>query len=631
MKSTCHALRLLVMFGWCALLTPGMLTGASAQESASRKAPGAQELLERLKSGHPRLLIDQAGFDELGRRIKTDATLKGWDEAVRREADKLLKAPLPRHELPDGLRLLSTSRTVLHRSYTLALMYRLHGDRRYVDRLWRELDAVAAFPDFNPKHFLDTAEMTHALGIAYDWLFDTWTEAQRATIREAMIRHGLKPGLDVYRSTKGWWPKCTHNWNQVCNGGMTVGALAIADEEPALAGEILEKAIASVPLAMASYAPDGAWNEGPGYWAYATTYNVVMLAALQSALGSDFGLSDAKGFDQTGLFPLYMAGPSDRTFNFEDSGDRIGYADCMLWLAERFQQPACTWFASLGTPSAAGMVWYRRPGKDPAAAGLPLDKYWRGVEVVTMRSHWTDPKALFVGLQSGSNRVNHNHLDLGSFVLDALGQRWAVDLGADNYNMPGYFGAKRYTYYRLRAEGHNTLLVNPDQGPDQDPKADCRIRQFKSEDAKATAIAELTPAYARKAQRVERGVAMLDRRAVLVQDEVEAGQPVSLWWFMHTPAAVTLNDDGRSAVLEQKGVKLAARIVAPAEARFEVRPAEPLPSSPNPKEQRRNNGIRKLTIQLPQVTSLRLAVVFTPLGTPDDGRKTPEVKPLTAW
>jgi hypothetical protein len=44
---------------------------------------------------------------------------------------------------------------------------------------------------------------------------------------------------------------------------MTLGALAIADEQPGLAGEILHAAIASVPLAMRRFAPDGAWGEGP--------------------------------------------------------------------------------------------------------------------------------------------------------------------------------------------------------------------------------------------------------------------------------------------------------------------------------------------------------------------------------
>jgi hypothetical protein len=606
------------------------LLGLLLGRAGAAEVPGPKELIRKVKTGHPRLLIDQAGFAELRQRIETDAVLKEWDKSLRRDADKLLSAPLPQHVLPDGKRLLSTSRSVLGRSYTLALMYRLHGDPRYRDRLWKELQTVAAFPDFNPKHFLDTAEMTHALAIAYDWLYDTWTADQRAAIRDAMVQMGLKPGLAVYRKGN-WWPRCTHNWNQVCNGGMTVGALAVADEEPDLAGEILHDAIQSVPLAMASYAPDGAWAEGPGYWAYATSYNVVMLAALQSAMGTDFGLSDLQGFSQTGLFPIYMTGPTGRAFNFEDSGDKVGRSEVMLWLAERFNLPACTWFAAAaGKPSAGYLLWYRQPGKDPQAAGLPLDKYWRRVEAATLRSSWTDPNAVFVGIQAGSNQVNHNHLDLGSLVLDALGQRFAVDLGADDYNLPGYFGGQRYQYYRLRAEGHNTLVINPGKEPDQDLKAEARIARFVSGDDRAFAIADLTAGYARHAQRVERGVALLQRRQVLIQDEVDAQEPVDLWWFLHTEAAIRPSDDGRQAVLELGKAKLSARLLAPAGARFEVRPAEPLPSSPNPLGQRRNDKVRKLTVHLSRATTVRLAILLTPLDG-KGGDAAPAVKPLKTW
>ncbi len=601
------------------------------QDSPPAGVPSAKQLVDRLKGEHPRLLIDQAGFEELRRRVQTDATLKLWDKQLRAEADEILSASLPRHVLPDGKRLLSTSRRVLRRSYTLALMVRLHDDRRYVDRLWEELKTVAGFPDFNPRHFLDTAEMTHALAVAYDWLYDVWSEPQRATIREAIVRHGLKPGLEVYREDR-WWARSTHNWNQVCNGGMTMGALAVGDEVPELAGEILHGALFSVPRAMNSYAPDGAWGEGPGYWGYATAYNVVMLAALESALGTDFGLAEMEGFAETGLFPIYMTGPTGRTFNFSDSGDRLGRADPLYWLARRFDRPVYAWFAAaLGRPSAAGLVWYRGPGRDPAAAGLPPDKHWRHVDVVTMRSGWTDPEAMFVGIQAGTNQVNHNHLDLGSFVLDALGRRWAVDLGGDDYNLPAYFGGKRYTYYRLRAEGHNTLVVNPDQGPDQDPQATAKIRRFVSEEERAVAVADLTPAYASHARRVERGVAMLKRRHVLIQDELDADQAAGVYWFLHTPASVTLSDDRRTATLEQAGKKLRARILAPSEARFEVRPAEPLPSSPNPEGQRRNRGIRRITIHLPGVSSLRLAVMFTPQDGQGGPLWTPEIKPLAEW
>ncbi len=494
----------------------------------------------------------------------------------------------------------------------------------------KEVDTVAAFPDFNPRHFLDTAEMTHALAIAYDWLFDTWTDSQRATIRNAIVEMGLKPGLAVYH--RGGWSKSVHNWNQVCNGGLTVGALAIGDEQPELAGQIVHNAIKSIPRAMASYAPDGAWAEGPGYWSYATSYNVLMLAALQSALGSEFGLAEMPGFSQTGLFPIYMTSPINQTFNFADSGSSVGSPMCLFWLARRFDLPVCDWFAVHHVrPSARAIIWYQKPTVDPVQAGLPTDKYYRHVEAVTMRSAWNDPQALFVGMQAGSNRVNHNHLDLGTFVLDALGQRWATDLGGDNYNLPGYFGRNRYEYYRLRAEGHNTLLINPGATPDQEPQADAKIARFQSGPNRTIAIADLTSAYASHAKRVERGLAMLDRRAVLLQDEIEAAQPVTVWWFMHTRAQATLSDDGRTVTLTRKDKKLTARLLAPADAKFEVRPAEPLPDSPHPAKQADNKGVQKLTVHLPGVSNLRLAVLFQPLTDNADTTQPPEIKPLAQW
>jgi hypothetical protein len=610
------------------LLLPIVLASAIARPDAS--AGGAEPVLRSLKPQHPRLLIDAAGFDDLRRRATSDPVLQEWDKRLRHEADRLLDAPLSRHVIPDGLRLLATSRAVVERTYTLALMFRLHGDRRYADRLWREFEAVAAFPDFNPRHFLDTAEMTHALAIGYDWLYDTWSESQRATIRRAIVEMGLKPGLAVYRSKNGWWPAVTHNWNQVCNGGMTIGALAVADEEPQLAEEILAHALKSFPLAMASYAPDGAWPEGPGYWNYATSYSVLMIAGLESALGSDFGLAKSEGFAQTGLFPIYMTGPTGRVFNFADAGDRLGRADCLFWLARRFDQPVCARFAaSLGKPSAQGMIWYRAD-QDPAAAALPLDKVWRGAEAVTMRSRWNDPQALFVAMHAGSNQANHSHLDQGSFVLDALGQRWAVDLGADDYNLPGYFGNKRFDYYRLRAEGHNTLVIKPGSGPDQDPKAAARIIRHGFTAERAFALADLTPVYAPHAQRVERGLAMLQRRYVLLQDEFSAAK-ADLWWFVHTPATIELGGDGHSATLGQGTARLLVRLLAPANARFEVLPAAPLEASPHPERQAVNEGVRKLAMHFPAARDLRLAVLFVPLSGKTDAQWTPEIKPLAEW
>ena len=117
-----------------------------------------------------------------------------------------------------------------------------------------------------------------------------------------------------------------------------MGALAIADEKPDLSAEILAQVVRNLPAAMTQYAPDGAWGEGPGYWQYATSYNVTILAALATALGEDWGLSKIEGFSQAGMFPIYASGPLGRTFNYADAGDGPVSAPEMWWLADRFHE-----------------------------------------------------------------------------------------------------------------------------------------------------------------------------------------------------------------------------------------------------------------------------------------------------
>jgi hypothetical protein len=616
---------------WLLAMAALPLAGAEAIQPAI-VIPPATNILAHLDARHPRLLATADDLTQLKQRIASDAQLRSWHASLRSQAEEIISAPPSRYEIPDGLRLLATSRRVVHRVYTLALLYRLDGDRRYAQRAWEELAAAAGFADWNPRHFLDTAEMTHAFAIGYDWLYEEWRPEQRAMLQEAMKEKGLKPALGLYRTHKGW-TRARHNWNQVCNGGIGLGALALADVEPELAGEVLHAALESVQLAMAEFAPDGAWKEGPGYWGYATTYNVALLAGLQTALHTDFGLSGAGAFAQTGLFPIYVTGPLGRSFNYADGGDHSLAAPQMFWLARKFRQPVFAGFErKVAQPSALDVLWADAAGTSPKAAGLAMNKCFRGAEVALLRSDWEDPRARFIGFKAGDNKANHSHLDLGSFVLDAAGVRWAIDLGADDYNLPGYFGGQRWTYYRLRAEGHNTLVLNPNGSPDQDPAANARITRFQPGDDRAFAIADLTPAYRRTARRVWRGVALLARDSTLVQDEIEADKAVTLWWFMHTRAEVSIQKDGQAANLQQAGARLRAEILSPAGARFEVMPGLPLPDSPHPDRQARNEGIRKLTIHLAGITNSRLAVLFVP-ETSTNQRPGPSVRlaALSEW
>jgi hypothetical protein len=629
MKRCSFVLTLVELLLFCGAMQPAPAAG---RDSTTVPIPPATNILLHLNPAHPRLLATKADFTQLNTRIATNSLLQAWHKDLQAQAQDILSATPSRYEIPDGLRLLATSRRVLQRVYTLALLYRLDGEPRYATRVWQELAAAAKFSDWNPRHFLDTAEMTHAFAIGYDWLYDVWTSEQRTTLQQAMVDKGLGPALKVYH-TSNWWARSRHNWNQVCNGGIGMGALALGDVEPQLAGDALHNALESVQLAMAEFAPDGAWKEGPGYWNYATSYNVVLLAGLKTALGTDFGLAGIGAFDQTGLFPIYLSGPLGRTFNYADAGDHTLRAPQMFWLARKFEQPLFAWYERrLAAPSALDLLWFDSAETSPKTAGLPLDRYFQGAEVTVMRSKWDNPQGLFVGFKAGDNKANHSHLDLGSFVFDAAGARWAMDLGADNYNLPGYFGSRRWDYYRLRAEGQNTLVINPGEAPDQDPAAATRIIRFESKPARASAIADLTAAYAKNARRVWRGIALLDRDKVLVQDELQADKPVEVWWFMHTPAGIRIEEDGHAAHLKQVSAQLDLEILSPAGAKFQVMDAQPLPTSPHPEGQASNERVRKLAIHLTGIRDSRLAVLLVPKLPKDQGTGTAvKLRDLSEW
>ncbi len=588
----------------CCLLVGLMGVAGIARADETLPLPSRDDVLDGLRDGHPRLLATSADFARLRSLCETNTQAGEWLETLHQNAEKLIETPPLVYRIPDGKRLLTVCRAAKERVLLLALMYRLTEDSRFADRAWRELSTVCQFKDWNPSHFLDTAEMTFAVAIGYDWLYDVWSEEQRAELRKAINALGLQPGLSVYRPKRSW-SRSVHNWNQVCNGGMGVGALAIADEDPTLAAEVLESALHSLPLAMHEFRPDGGWGEGPGYWRYATEYNVYFLAALRTALGSDFGLSRMSGFPQTGDFPTYFTGPTGLTFNYADAHDGWSGAPQLFWLASTFDEPG---YAAAQLPYAAerpspldllwGADWLARPLE---SRPLPLDRYFSGVSVVTLCSAWDDPRAVFAGIKGGDNRVNHGQLDLGSFVLDAERIRWAIDLGPDDYNIPGYFGGQRWTYYRNKTEGHNTLVVN---GQNQSPTAVAEVRRFATAGDTAGAVIDLSDAYP-DVGRAWRGLALIDRQHVIVRDELESADSVTVRWHLHTPADVEV--DGRRAVLTHGDQRLYAEILAPATARFEVETAHTDPP------QKPLKGVRRLTAATrTPLQELTLIVLLTP-------------------
>lgn len=606
--------------------------------------PDSQHIIKLLKQHnknkqHPRLMATSKDFENIKLEINKDKEAKERFIHLKQQADTMLKQEPFKYELTDELRLLTLSRQVLYRIQTLAFVYQISGQKKYADRAWFELEAISndeKFPDWHPVQFLDTAEMTNAAAIGYDWLYNYLTDSQKLLIRNAILTKGLKPAMEFSKKENSPMNGNT-NWNSVCNGGIGLGALAIGDEGgefETISGKILENSIKYLPKMLNEYSPDGAWYEGPGYWDYATTYFAYFISALDSTLGTDYNLSKASGLSSTGYFPIYMTGPGG-TFNFADSSSDELKSPVLLWLANKFSNGEYAWYydnkiATIKNITPMTFIWGNKKVKK-----VPIkkqDEYFRKSEVVALHSSLSKNTDSFIGFKTGTNGLSHNDLDIGTFVYDSLGIRWFCDLGADNYNLKGYGDMQdtRWQYYRKRAEGHNTLVINPNLNSDQNIYAKTKIETFKSSPRKSFAIADITDAYKSDAMSVKRGVALYKgTKTMLIQDEIITYKPSDIWWFAHTQAKIEINRDKKSAILSKNGKKILVSILSPADGYFNKMEAEPLPSSPNPNNQTYNN-MEKLTIHLANVDDTTITVVISPL-VDDENLSLPNLVKLQDW
>lgn len=549
-------------------------------------------VLADLAPGHPRLMMDEASLASLRAALEVgrDAALARSAREVRAKADRMLAAsPLGDGVPPEkGAR---GARECLRRVWTLGLLYRLTGETRYAAAAADAARRACAFDDWWPAHGLEMAEMAHAVGLAYDWLYGYLDEDDRETLRNGLVRKALAPADRAFETDAGprWMNNILRafNWNLVCNGGLVVAALAVAEARPRLAARIVRQAVEAMPVALANYAPDGAWGEGPGYWSYGTRYAIYALAALESALGTDFGLGASPGLARTGRFPVLTTGPTGRLYNFADCplGARRGALWPLFWLARRYADPllAEAEHAVLagGEPAAAEHLVFYAPLAE--AGPWPRDVLFGGdTPVVAWRSAWDDPDALFLAAKGGANRINHGQLDLGSFVLEALGVRWAHDLGRDDYGLPGYWDrhtdeAARWRMFRHSSPGHNVTVLG---GANQQLDGWGRVVDYEEDPDGASVVFDLSSAY-EGAREVRRALAMVDgRRAVLVEDAFDLTRPADLTWGMITKARVTPSDGG--AALEEDGRRLHLRVLEPTGARVTAESAErDPPEAPN--------------------------------------------------
>ena len=553
---------------------------------------------------HPRLLLSKGEEDGIKQSLKNEPLKMKVHEAIINESKHMLTKPFVERKL-EGRRLLGQSREFLRRMFFLSYAYRMTGETEFAERAEKEMLVVAAFNDWNPSHYLDVAEMTTGMAIGYDWLYTSLSDASRKSIANAIVGLGLTPSLDTIKCKS--WLKGTNNWNQVCNTGMTFGALAVYESDPTLANKIINRSIDAIQLAMKEYAPDGAYQEGYGYWEYGTTYNTLFLTALEKAFGQDYGLSKFKGFLQTSTYLLNMTGPKGESFNYSDAGNAVRtVAPAMFWFQNKSKDNSTLYsqqiFLKMCNPASlakdrfmpALLLW----AKDIQFSTItkPANNLWIGqghTPVALMRTAWDSPNAIFVGLKGGSPSTNHAHMDVGSFVMDAFGERWAMDLGMENYTAIEAQGidlfnnsqkSPRWQVFRHSNYHHNTLTVDDNL---QNVKGYTTITSSNDAIDSLSATANLASFYTPALSSVIRTVAIVNKEKVVVKDEVKnTDKSTKVRWTLVTPATVTIVDD-YTIKLSQHNKDVFVRLAYAGKAA-----AFSTPATPTTTYERQNDGVQ---------------------------------------
>ncbi|MBR3934757.1 MAG: heparinase II/III family protein [Clostridia bacterium] len=570
---------------------------------------------------HPRVMATAEDFA----RIKADESLTEWKNTVIDKADKILDYDVStyiRYETTGDAFLFMAQRMLDYMQH-LGMAYQLTGNKAYANKAYDFMEHAASFKDWNPPHFLSTAEMTAAYAIGYDWMYQGLGKGQRQDIEEWVYSKGLLPGQAAYNGTggddnTGWWKSVSHNWNVVCNGGLITGAAAFADVYPDISFEITENAVESLKLPMKNFAPDGAWFEGYAYLEFMLQVMSRTVPSLEYTFGTDFSLMYSEGLNKTGDFLIQMVGNSTIN-NFHDAGASVPDTPELMWLADVYNKPVYG-LARINSinkyddivPVPADLLFYSKNCLI-AENNLPLADYFRGTEYVSLRSSWDD-ESLYLSYHGGKVNVNHGHADCGTFVLDALGERWACDIGAESYSTDGYFGSNRYLYYRSRAEGHNTLVIDPDESAGQDMDGDTMIESNDFESSAPSSTVDLTSAYASKAEMVKRTFSLTDNGSkAIVTDTLKLRNSSSeIYWFMHTQAeAQILNNTEAILTIGEKQLKVTFN-VSSGNAELALKPAEPMIDL-GVTQNSGNSAYKKLQLKVTGVGETVITVTFTPV------------------
>ena len=458
------------------------------------------------------------------------------------------------------------------------------------DGVWLLCEETSwCLPAHSPDPLPDPARPYIDLFAAETAALLAWTDLLAGDLFEARVRSRLagevrQRVLAPYRARDDWpWFGLTrsdlNNWTTWIHANLLTASLLLdagRDEIIATA----RRTVGALHRYLASVPADGGCDEGAGYWWKAGGCLFECLQTLQAACGTDPGVLRIPQVRAIAAYPMLVHIAGEWQVNFADGparatgamprllyqfGRHVGDAEVARHARALRGDDQAVLPVVPSPDSSLGRVlgalfdaeWAAEP---PQRFPMPGQAWLPDTGVLVARERPGAADGLFLAAKAGHNAEQHNHNDVGSFVVALDGRPLLIDVGVGVYTRQT-FSPDRYQIWSMQSSWHNVPEVD---GVPQQPG-----RSFTARDVRAALsgeVAELTMdlacAYPPEAGLTTwRRAVRLDRRhgAVTIDDDWElTGEPRRVVLHLVTATEPREAADGRLLVPgECRGLEIA--------------------------------------------------------------------------
>lgn len=276
------------------------------------------------------------------------------------------------------------------------------------------------------------------------------------------------------------WKRRTSNWNPwICSNWLTCVLLCETNRTRQI--DAIMQILVSMETFYNSYPEDGGCDEGPDYWDKAAGSFSECLMLIDKATDGKLTMShDTKLANMASyIYRTYIGGGyyinfadahptvkphTNILFNFaeyigDDTMKRyaayLGKRDSIL------VEPQKAFKASGNIPQLGRELMFLSRIQQYAAAApqepQQQNNWMPGHEVLINQAD-----GLLLAAKGGNNGENHNHNDVGNFIIYGNSQPLIIDLGVGAYN-DKTFSSHRYEIENTRSAYHNVPIINGEE------------------------------------------------------------------------------------------------------------------------------------------------------------------------